>query len=1203
MSLASIAIVLVYRSSRVVNFSQVALGGLAGTVALTLAGKAGVAYPLAALAGLGFGAVAGGLGELAVMAKGGHRSPISHAISTVGLAELAIAGQDLMRRIWHISSQFRTGLPEMFRLDIGGFDLDANGLLLIAGSAIAYLALSGYLSSAERGLALRALADSRERCLLLGIPVRSISLQAWSIAGALSAAGAIMAQAAGAPTGNLTPDPGQLLVPLAAAVLAKMRSLKVALAGSLVLEALWQAVVFTSHGSSAVADAALFGFIILTLLVGSLPKRGSGKSPSSEFRWLRSTQQPAHLHNPAHLPGPDRTVSLLQLASLGMLLGLAALLDGTLRASQLVLPTDVAILAMVAISLIVLTGWTGEISLGQLGLAGAGGAVARGLMAHLHFNLIVALPAAALAGGIAATLIGLPALRRRYTVWPVTSLAAAVVVYSLFSSRNIPWLRLHPAGRFGPIGTSDLLAPRSFYLICVLCAVGAGLLVVGIRRSSSGIFILAARDNKRAASAYGIRPAVATATAFAITGALAGLAGCLYVMEPFGAGTAPYRFSPALSLMALSMLAIGGSQSLLGALIGALLVGTFIHFLSFDWQLFACGAALIAVTWAYPNGVGPALFQARQRWLTRSRRRRPVAYRRRGGRLATAAAALRDIEIGVPATERERFVRSYGDPSSPLGGEVVGCSSLGFAFGTTEILHGITISLGVGEIVGVLGPNGSGKTTFLRCLAGLQRPQRGVIRLQGRRLSRFAAHQRVHQGMAVVFGRDVFPSLTVMENLRLAAWMMRDEPETIERGIAWLLELFPALKRRLHVPAGRLSGGEQQMLAIAQGLLARPRVLLIDEMSLGLAPLVVQQLANVLRELAASGVSVLVVEQSVNVASSLCKRLVVLDGGVVVFTGTKAELSHRPELIGSSFLVAPTKGESWRFDDGVRTPIPEETARLPALTLRSVSKSFGAVRALDAVNLSVSEGEILGVFGPNGSGKTTLLDVTSGFIMPDRGEVALLGRRVTRLSPARRARQGLGRLFQTAQLWPSLTAEDAVRLALASRIRWGRKLPGDSGTEGEIRRMAREALAEVGLLAWRDHLVSELSTGLRRLLEVACVLAMRPRVLLLDEPSAGMSQSEREPLADLLVALRDATRATMIVVEHEIALLAKVADRLAFMDLGSVVVSGAPSAVLADPRVVETYSGSGEPPPLPEDGRWLLEGPWQSQRTPSASSG
>jgi ABC-type branched-subunit amino acid transport system ATPase component/ABC-type branched-subunit amino acid transport system permease subunit len=274
-------------------------------------------------------------------------------------------------------------------------------------------------------------------------------------------------------------------------------------------------------------------------------------------------------------------------------------------------------------------------------------------------------------------------------------------------------------------------------------------------------------------------------------------------------------------------------------------------------------------------------------------------------------------------------------------------------------------------------------------------------------------------------------------------------------------------------------------------------------------------------------------------------------------------------------------GRAERAPDG-RTPVrrgQDDPAAAPLLEARDLRKRFGGITAVADVSFRVRRGETLGLIGPNGAGKTTTFELLGGFTRPDAGTVRLDGRDVTRLAPESRAHLGLIRSFQDAALFPTMTVTEVVMLAL-ERSAPTRFLPSTLGMRRSERRKeprARELVARLGLERYRDKQVQELSTGTRRITEIACLVALDPVCLLLDEPSSGIAQRETEALGRLLRDLRDELGLTLVVIEHDMPLIMGIADRIVAMDSGRVIAEGMPDEVGSDPLVVEAYLGG----PLP----------------------
>jgi branched-chain amino acid transport system ATP-binding protein len=418
---------------------------------------------------------------------------------------------------------------------------------------------------------------------------------------------------------------------------------------------------------------------------------------------------------------------------------------------------------------------------------------------------------------------------------------------------------------------------------------------------------------------------------------------------------------------------------------------------------------------------------------------------------ATAQGAA-EIGAAVPPPELAEDA-----PSGPL---IVSCENIDASYGQIQVLFGVHLQVQDGEMLALLGTNGAGKSTVLRVVAGLMHPGRGRVVFDGEDITDLDPVARVKRGLVTVpGGRGVFGSLTVAENLRLAGWLAKDDPEFIRQARAKIFELFPALERRLTTKASDLSGGEQQMLTLAQALLCRPRLLLIDELSLGLAPTVVATLIDVVRQINADGTSVVVVEQSVNVATGIATRATFMEKGQVRFSGPTAELVARPDLLRSVFLSQAKAPVRTGRGNGKRRAATNGHARLE---VRGIARRFAGVVAVDDVDLTVQEGQILGIIGSNGAGKTTLFDLCSGFLTADTGHIALDGRDVTELGAPGRAERGLGRSFQDARLFPSMTVTETLATALERHVDVREPRPARSGSARWWSRRAKL------LTAWRS---------------------------------------------------------------------------------------------------------------------------------------
>ena len=547
-----------------------------------------------------------------------------------------------------------------------------------------------------------------------------------------------------------------------------------------------------------------------------------------------------------------------------------------------------------------------------------------------------------------------------------------------------------------------------------------------------------------------------------------------------------------------------------------------------------------------------------------------------GGLIVASAGSLisRDVrDVWTSMRTRAQMLADRSAGRLPL----LAVRELNVGYDGVTVLSDVAVEIDKGEIVAVVGTNGAGKSTLLRAIGGVVEADHGAIVFDGRDITHLPPDEIARLGVAQVPGGEgIFASLRVEDNLRAAAWQGRRRGERDADMIEEALAQFPTLSSRRAERAGNLSGGQQQMLGLAMATITRPKLFLIDELSLGLSPIVVEQLLRAIESMRQAGTAILLVEQSMNVAVAVADRVYVMDTGAVRFAGPAGELAAHPELLWSVYVQ---KASDTIAAQASATPLADGRDRHD-VEVREVSVRFGGNAALDDVSLYANHGEVVGIIGPNGAGKTTLFDVISGFLRPDTGHVELGGVDVTGRTAASRSRLGLGRSFQDSRLFAGLTVRDALAVSLERFTDVGDpfnailRLPLQVRTEAAVTRRVNELLAMFGLERFADNLVRELSTGSRRLVDLAAVVAHQPSVVLLDEPSSGVAQREVEAMLGLMRRVRDQLDATLLIVEHDIGFIAELADRLVAMDRGLIIASGTPSSVLELPEVGEAFLGS-----------------------------
>jgi branched-chain amino acid transport system permease protein len=663
-ALTAMGIILIYRANRVINLAQASLGSVAAVVAIEFV-LHGLPYLIAVPLGLVIAALIGAVIERFIVRRFRNAPRLIVMVATIGLAQVLFGLSVLIPIAWEgelkarpFETPFKTSFfvrPELFRGD------HVMVLILVP---IVMAAVGAFLRFTDYGIGIRAAAENSSRAHLLGIPVFRLSTVVWSMAAVLSALTAIMrVPLVGFASFNDVSGAGNalLLRTLAAAVIARMENLPRAAMAAIAIGVFENAAVWNLPRTTVV-DAMLVVVILVALLVQRDFFSRVSETGISSWRAIREVRPiPEELRHLPEVRFGLRGLSVLVLV-------MAAALPLWANTSQEEAASLVLIYAIVAISLLVLTGWAGHISLGQWAFAGFGGATTSVLYGRHGWDIFAAVIAGVVVASLVALLVGLPALRIRGPFLAVTTLAFAVTAQTYFlEDRYFPWFIQSRISRPYLFNRLSLQEPWQMYLVCLvsLLAVGAG--AGALRRSHTGRVLIAVRDNEVAAEAAAINTTRVKLTAFVISGAIAGFAGALYVVHENGLNTD--AFNANVSLLLFSMVVIGGLGSLPGVVLGAAYVRGVQFFLPPEWALLASGAGILLLLLFLPEGLGGLLFGGRDAFL------RWVARRR--GILVPSLLADRRVE-----QEEESQARVAIDTA--LGGLAAASASAAPANGGTE---------------------------------------------------------------------------------------------------------------------------------------------------------------------------------------------------------------------------------------------------------------------------------------------------------------------------------------------------------------------------------------------------------------------------------------------------------------------------------------------------------------------------------------
>ena len=795
----------------------------------------------------------------------------------------------------------------------------------------------------------------------------------------------------------------------------------------------------------------------------------------------------------------------------------------------------VVILAMAAMGLNLLVGYTGLTSFGHGMWFGIGG-YAAGLIQLHWFRGEIWLPlilSMILVGGL-ATLVGGLILRRRGVYFSLLTLALAALTYTVaFRWSDVTGGEDGLGGlKRGSIGAVSLDNAMAYYVVVALIGLAVLYLLLRVTRSPFGHVLVAIRENPLRATFQGYPIERYKLGVFIISAMITALAGALLGFQTYlvSAEAVSVPFSGEI----LAMVVIGGMRNMLGPAIGALFFILFRELFSIwsaNWLLWF-GLIFIVFVMYSPSGlvgIGTTLIR---RW-------RPLPEEE-------AAMSRRRIYDGLPLPG---FLLSGG-----LQGTVLQVDGVFKQFGGIRAVADAGLAVGAGEIHALIGPNGAGKTTLFNLISGLFAPDKGTVRLNGREIQGMASDRICHQGLARSFQiTNLFRGLSIYENLRLSLqaqhpmranmWRDIDSYPQIHVETAELIK-FLGLQGIEHIEGGELSYGGQRLVDLGIALGSKPKVLLLDEPLAGLAATERERVANLVKNIARN-IPVLIVEHDIDRVLGLSQRVTVMNQGQVLVAGTPdmVRSDQRVQEIYTGTGVPPVTGRA-----------VADTESAEVLLFQSVNTFYGKSHILNNATLDVRQGEIVALLGRNGAGKSTLLKTIAGLVPPASGTICFDGCNIAGMPAPDIARLGIGYVPQGRGLFAGMTV--AENLALG---RLARKTDGSHGVVWSEEKI----LEYFPRLKERLHVAADyLSGGEQQMVAVARALSGNVRLLLLDEPFEGLAPAVILELFKVFDQLR--RHASIVIVEHNLDLVLALADRVFALERGAVFHEGPAEPLLTD---------------------------------------
>jgi ABC-type branched-subunit amino acid transport system ATPase component/ABC-type branched-subunit amino acid transport system permease subunit len=901
--LLAMGIVLIYRATRVINFAVGNMGLVGASLLALLAIEYDIPFWLAALAALAVGTLFGAVMELVVIRRLFYAPRVIVLVATIGISGLALAIVAAYPEITDFSAPYPPAIDNTWS-DVAGVRVTGAQLAVLVSVPIVAFALGWFLNRTLVGRTVKASAENPDLARVQGINPKIVSTVVWSIAGFVATLTMMLVAAdnGGAAHDLLLLGPSTLVRALAAAVIAGMVSFPRAMVAGIAIGVIQALINFNYLDKPGLIDGLLLLAVLIAVAVQS---RSRGPAETQTFSFAPKVRE---------IPDQLRDVWWVRrsnLLMLGLLLaGAIALPLLITEPSRHLLYATIACFAICGLSLTVLTGWAGQLSLGQMAFAGFGALVAAALTRGLHFDLgvitldfaglpfVLSIVIASFATTVLAVLIGVGALRVRGLLLAVSTYAFAVAASQyLFRqpvlSDNLTSVPFPRGSLFG----LDLTSQRSYYYVCLGGLVLSLVLVSRLRRTGIGRTTIAVRDNADSAAAYTVGVASTKLRAFAIAGFLAGFGGALLAGALESVPFTERYFLVGDSLALVSIVVIGGISSPMGAVLGSLWVIGLPAFFPDNTlvPLFTSSLGLLILLLYFPGGFIQIAYSARDALFAWAASRRPAP--------STARVAATPSVLVRPA--RPDLVEAV--PALDVSGITV-------RFGGVTAVDDVALRVGSDEIVGLIGTNGAGKSTLMNAIGGFV-PASGTVHLHGQDITSMGAARRARHGLARTFqAARLFPELTVRETVEVALeargrtgflstalFLPRSfSRERHRRAEADELISFLGLGRYATVRIADLSTGTRRIVELAGLLALDARVLCLDEPTAGVAQRETEAFGPLIKELRRElGAAMLVIEHDMPLIMSISDRVYCLEVGRVIAEGVPSEVRHDPKVVAS----------------------------------------------------------------------------------------------------------------------------------------------------------------------------------------------------------------------------------------------------------------------------------------------------------------